>query len=291
MQAKTKKKMRNSSGMWADVFRRLMRNKKAVVGMTVVILLILMALFAKQLAPYYYDDQNIMNQFQPPSAEHWLGTDELGRDILSRIIYGSRTSMELGFISVGIALILGTTLGAIAGYYGGIADTIIMRLMDVLLAIPRELLAIAICASLGTGIMNAMIAVGISTTPTFARLTRASILSIRGTEYVEAARSINAGDARIILRHVLPNSMGPLIVQATLGVAGAILTGATLSFIGLGAQPPTPEWGSMMSSGRAFIRDYPGLIVFPGLAVVIAVVSLNLFGDGLRDALDPRLRN
>jgi len=233
---------------------------------------------------------NIPERLQPPSSEHFFGTNEFGRDIFYSIVYGTRISLFVGVISVGIALSIGGFLGAIAGYYGGKLDNAIMRVLDVLLAIPAILLAITIVSALGSSIINLMIAVGISNIPGFARVVRAAILSVKDQEYIEAAKAIGAKDHTIILKHVLPNSMAPIIVYATLKVATAIMATASLSFIGLGVQPPTPEWGSMLASGRQYMRDQMYIVLFPGLAIVLAVLSLNLIGDGLRDALDPKLK-
>ena len=231
-----------------------------------------------------------MHTFELPSAKHLLGTDEFGRDIMSRLIYGARVSLQVGFIAVGISLVVGGLLGAFSGFYGGTLDNVIMRVMDVLLAVPQTLLAIAIAAALGPGLFNMMIAVGISAVPNYARIVRSSVLSIRGMEYVEAARAVGSSDFRIILRHIIPNSMAPIIVQSTLGVASAILNAAGLSFIGLGIQPPNPEWGAMLSGGRQYIRDFPHLTLYPGLAIMLTILALNFLGDGLRDALDPKLK-
>ena len=275
---------------WWEVWRRLRRNKAAVAGMSVIILLVIVAVLAPVLAPFDPNQTNISQRLQGPSSEHPLGTDNFGRDMLSRIIYGSRISLYVGFVAVGIGAIFGGILGAIGGYYGGRLDNFIMRCMDVLLAIPQIILAIAIVGVLGTSLLNLMIAVGISQLPRYARVVRASALTVRGQEYVEAARAIGASDRRIILENILPNCMAPIIVQSTLGVAQAILSAAALSFLGLGIQPPTAEWGSMLSSGRQFLRNAPYLTFFPGLAISIVVLALNIFGDGLRDSLDPKLR-
>ncbi len=284
--ARTEPKKRS---LWLNVWRRLKRNKRAMVGLVIIVMMILVAFLAPLIAPYGLDDQDLDRAFQFPSAKYLMGTDNLGRDIFSRLLYGSRISLQLGLISVSIALVLGGTIGAVSGYYGGKLDNLIMRAMDIFQSIPSMLLAIAIAASLGPGMMNAMVAIGISSIPGYARLIRGSILSIRESEYVEAARAITASDARIIFKHIIPNVMSPMLVQATLGIAGAIITAASLSFIGLGAQPPLPEWGAMIAGGRNYIQKYWHLVTFPGLAIMLTVVSFNLVGDGIRDALDPRL--
>jgi len=276
---------------WLEVWRRLKQNKAAMVGLFIIAVLILSAIFAPWIAPYHYDDQDLLRTFQSPSRNHLLGTDNFGRDILSRIIYGSRISLMVGFIAVSISLIIGGFLGAVAGYYGGRLDNVIMRGIDILMAIPSILLAISIVASLGPGLRNVMIAVGIATIPTYARIVRASVIILKDQEFIEAARAVGADDMRIISKHIMPNSLAPLIVQGTLGVANAILSAAGLSFIGLGFQPPTPEWGAMLSQGRQYIRDYWHMTTFPGLAIMTTIFGLNLLGDGLRDALDPRLKN
>lgn len=260
-------------------------------GLFIIFLLFFCAIFADIIAPYGIDDQDLSKSLIKPGAEYWFGTDNFGRDIFSRIVYGSRISLMVGFIAVSISMITGGTLGAIAGFFGGRTDNIIMRAMDILLAIPSILLAISIVSALGPGLINVMIAVGISSIPSYARIVRASVITLKDQEFVEAARAVGTSNFRIITKHIIPNSLAPIIVQATLGVAGAILSAAGLSFIGLGIQPPTPEWGSMLSAGRQFIRDYPHISMFPGLVIMITIFGLNLFGDGLRDALDPRLRN
>lgn len=283
---KTKKR-----SQWATVWRGLKKNKAAMVGLFLIILLILVAIFADVIAPFGFDDQYLPNRLQTPNATHIFGTDRFGRDIFSRIVYGSRVSLQVGFIAVGIGALFGGALGAIAGFYGKHLDNGIMRVMDILLAIPGILLAISIVASLGPGLTNVMIAVGIGAIPGYARIVRASVLTVRDQEFVEAARSVGTSDFRIVMKHIIPNAMAPIIVQATLGVAGAILSAAGLSFIGLGIQPPAPEWGAMLSDGREFLRDFPHVTTFPGLAIMITIFALNLLGDGLRDALDPRLKN
>ncbi|MBU5311670.1 ABC transporter permease [Tissierella carlieri] len=287
--SKVNKKKRSQ---WSEVWRRLRKNKMAMLGLTIIVILILLALFADIIADYeeVAIKMNTSIRLQGPSKEHILGTDELGRDIFARMIHGARVSLKVGIIAVGIAIIIGGTLGAIAGFYGGKLDNVIMRAMDIFLAIPSILLAIAIVSALGTSMLNLMIAVGISSIPSYARIVRASVLSIKDQEFIEAAKAIGAKDTRIILKHILPNSMAPIIVQGTLGVAGAILSTAGLSFIGLGIQKPAPEWGAMLSSGRQFIREAWHVTTFPGIAIMITILSLNLLGDGLRDALDPRLK-
>lgn len=275
----------------AEIWGRLKKNKLALVGLVIIIILVLVAIFADFIASYDYAEQNLKLALKKPSSEHWFGTDEFGRDIFSRIIYGSRVSLKVGFIAVSIAVIIGGFLGAISGYYGGKIDNVIMRFMDILLAIPGILLSISIVAALGPGLIKLMIAVGISSIPQYARIVRASVLSVKDHEFIEAAKAMGASDFRIIVTHILPNCLAPIIVQATLGVALAILTVAGLSFIGLGIQPPTPEWGAMLSGGRSYIRDYSYMTIFPGLAIVLIIFALNVLGDGLRDALDPKLKN
>lgn len=285
----TKNKKR---GQWSETWRMLKRNKMAMLGLTIIVILVLLAVFADYIADYeeVAIKMNTSIRLQGPSRDHILGTDELGRDIFARIIHGARVSLKVGIIAVGIAIVIGGTLGAIAGFYGGKLDNIIMRTMDIFLAVPSILLAITIVSALGTSMINLMIAVGISSIPNYARIVRASVLSIKDQEFIEAARAIGAKDSRIILKHILPNSLAPVIVQGTLGVAGAILSTAGLSFIGLGIQKPAPEWGAMLSSGRPFLRDSWHVTTFPGIAIMITILSLNLLGDGLRDALDPRLK-
>lgn len=283
--------MKKKESMFFMTWKRLAKNKLAVAGLIVLIITALLAVFAPIAAPYGYEEQDLFNTLAGPSREHWLGTDNLGRDMLSRLIYGGRNSLTLGLISVALAAALGVILGVVSGYYGGKVDMVIMRLLDVLQAVPAILLAIAISATLGPGYMNCILALTISQIPGFTRMTRASCLNVQGMEYVEAARSINARERRIIFKHVLPNAISPIIVQATMSVATAILTSASLSFIGLGVQPPQAEWGAMLSAGRSYIRSNPHVIIYPGITIMIVVLSLNLLGDGLRDALDPRLKN
>ena len=262
-----------------------------MIGLAMLLLLIFAAVFANLIAPYDPVEQNLLIRLQGPSAAHWFGTDELGRDIFSRILYGARISLTVGLIAVSISCVAGCALGAIAGYYGGILDTVIMRISDIMMAIPSILLNISIVAALGTGLQNVMIAIGISSVPAYCRIMRASLLSLKNQEFVDASRVAGSTDFYIIMHHIIPNSLAPLIVQATLKIGGAILSCASMSFIGLGIVPPTPEWGAMLSTGRDFLRDAPHLTAFPGLAIMFAVFSMNLIGDGLRDALDPKLKN
>lgn len=273
-----------------EIFHRLKRSLLAMIGLAIIILLVLTAIFADYIAPYDYSTNDLKNQFAMPSKEHIFGTDEFGRDIFSRIVYGSRISLQVGFISVGIALTLGVIIGSASGFYGGKVDMILMRFIDILQSLPDILMAIAIMAALGPGLSNLMIAVGLAAIPGYARIIRSSVLSIKDNEFIEAARANGSSDFRIITKHIIPNCLAPIIVQATLGVAYAIINAAGLSFIGLGLEPPTPEWGAMLSSGRGYIRDYPHMTMFPGLAIVIVIFALNVLGDGLRDALDPKLK-
>lgn len=281
----------HKSSQVKDVLYRLWQNKPAVVGLVVMIILIFCAVFANQVAPYGIDDQDLSRRFLRPSREFWFGTDNFGRCIFSRIIHGSRISLMVGLISMTISSFFGTLLGIWAGYYGGFRDNIIMRIVDIFLAIPSILLAISIAAALGPGLTNVMIAISIGAVPGFARIVRSSVLTIKEQEFIEAARAVGASDFRIMVRHILVNCSANIIVQATLGIAGAILATSGLSFIGLGISPPTPEWGAMLSAGRQFIRDHNHLVLFPGLFIMITILALNLLGDGLRDALDPRLKS
>ncbi len=283
------KKQRRSSP-WRDAGIRLRRNKAAMVGLAIIFLLLFCAFFPDVVAPYGYDDQDYSQSLQGPSALHIMGTDSFGRDIFSRIVYGTRISLAIGFVSVIVSVIVGGALGAWAAFYGKKTDTIIMRAIDILMAIPSLLLAISIAAALGTGFVNMLFAISIGGIPTYARIVRASVLTVKEQEFVEAARAIGASDRRLILKHILPNVLAPIIVQATLGIAGGILSAASLSFLGLGIQPPTPEWGSMLSSGRQYIQSAWYIVTFPGLTIMLTIFALNLFGDGLRDALDPRLK-
>jgi len=278
------------SSLFLDAVRRLRKNGLALVGVGLIFAFAFMAIFAGQIAPYDPIEQDWKSVQQPPSGKHLLGTDELGRDLLSRIIYGARISMTIGIVSVSIGLAFGVAFGLLAGYFGGFVDSVLMRVTDIMLAIPYVLLAIAIVAILGPGLWNTMIAIGIVTIPQFTRIVRSSVIEIKTSTYVEAARAAGASHARIMLRHILTNSLSPIIVQSTLTIASAILNAAALGFLGLGAQPPKPEWGVMLSDGRLLLLVSPWIVTFPGIAIMLSVLGFNLLGDGLRDALDPRLR-
>jgi peptide/nickel transport system permease protein len=279
-----------------EFIERLIRARLAGVGLVLILLFTVSALFADHLAPYDPLKQKVSDALRPPSAEHWLGTDDLGRDTLSRVIYGGQVSLQVGVISVGLALLVGTALGLTAGYWSNsLLDQVIMRAMDGLLAFPALILALAIVAALGPSqageIPKPIWAIAIVGIPVYARLTRGQVLSTREQEYVVAARTIGASHVRIMLRHILPNVVAPLIVQASLGIATAMLVEAALSFLGLGVQPPTPAWGSMLDAGRGYLEIDPWLIIGPGAAIFLAVLGFNFVGDGIRDVLDPRLRN
>ena len=281
---------KKGSSQWKEAWTRLKRDKKAMFGLAIICILLICALIPDALAPYGLDEQRPAEALQWPNAQHIMGTDNFGRDIFSRIIYGARTSIQVGFIAVAFSCITGCLLGAIAGFYGGWVDNVIMRLMDILMAVPSTLLAISIAAALGSGLFNLMLAAGIGTIPSYAKTVRASVLTIKDQEYIEAARIGGAGDLRIIIRHILPNCLAPIIVRSTLGVASAILTCASLSYIGLGIQPPTPEWGNMLNTGKAYLLNEWYMALFPGLAIMIVILALNLLGDGLRDGFNPRMR-
>lgn len=284
-------KKRKKTSQFTEIMKRLAKNKGAMVGLVIIVLMGIIALLSPYITPYPYDKTDFSNIFAPFSKEHIFGTDQLGRDILSRLMYGGRYSLQIGIYSVAMAVTAGTIIGSIAGYFGGVADDVIMRILDIINSIPGLVLSIAVAAILGPGFSNCIIALAFGTTPAYARMIRASILNIRKMEYLEAATSINCSNARIIFRHVLPNAISPLIVMATMSVAQSILTAASLSFIGLGIQPPEPEWGAMLSDARDFLRQYPRLVLVPGVTIMTAVLSLNMLGDGLRDAMDPKLKD
>ena len=288
MAKKTRDKNQHHS-MVGEVWHQFKKNRNAVIGLIVLCIFIIIAVFAPVIAPYGYDDQDAAHTKIAPCREYPFGTDNLGRDVLSRIIHGSRYSLMIGFLAVTISIIAGGILGVLAAFYPKL-DNIIMRTMDLFMAIPQMLLAMCIVAALGSSLFNLMLAVGLSSTPQFARVVRASVLSTRGQEYVEAARAIGGSDFNVIVRHIIPNSLAPLIVQATLSMARAIISASALSFLGFGIQAPKPEWGAMLSAGRKYIRQCWWLTVIPGLAIMVVVYALNVVGDGLRDSLDPRLK-
>ena len=275
------------------IWHRLRRNRLAMLGLALMSAILLLAVFADVIADYDTKvvGMNMAERLQTPSAKHWFGTDGYGRDVFARIIHGSRLSLSLSILSMLIAVAVGSMIGAISGYFGGRVDDVLMRLMDMLLAIPPMLMSISIVAALGRSMANLMLALALAYMPVFARVIRSSILSVKDQEFVEAARACGTSDARIILRHIIPNAVGPIIVQATLAMGSSILTISSLSFMGMGIQPPQPEWGTMLYEGRDLIRTSPYLVIFPGAAIAVSVLSLNLLGDGLRDALDPRLKN
>ncbi|MDR0906552.1 MAG: ABC transporter permease [Oscillospiraceae bacterium] len=287
MLKKSKRKERKSSGVW----RRLAKNKVAVVSLGILIVVFLIAVFAPLLAPYSYEMADLKHGLEGSSSAHLLGTDRLGRDVLSRLLYGSRQSLQMGIFSVTGAAVVGIIIGAVAGYYGGFVDNLMMRILDLFQGIPMFLLTIVFAAVLGPSLRNAIIAIGIGMIPSYARLMRASLLTVREQEFIEAAKSINASSPRIIIRHIIPNAISPVLVSFTMGMGGAVLSGAALSFIGLGVQAPIPEWGAMISDARSFMRAQPQLALYPGICVMVTVLAFNLLGDGLRDALDPRLKN
>lgn len=285
-------KYRRRSQLGSVVYR-LKKNKLAMFGLFLLLAMILIAVCADFIANYdeMVIGQNIKERLKLPSAAHWFGTDHFGRDIFARVVHGSRISLSLSIIAMLFAVAAGAIIGAIAGYYGGRTDDVIMRLMDILLSIPPMLMSISIVAALGQSMVNLLIALGIAYVPVFARVIRSSILSVKGQEFIEAAKACGTSDARIILKHIIPNAIGPIIVQATLAMGSVILIISSLSFMGLGVKPPAPEWGTMLFEGRDFLRQAPYLTLFPGAAITTAVISLNLLGDGLRDALDPRLKD
>ena len=283
------KKRSQLSAIW----HRLKKNKLAMLGLVILCIMIGLAVFADFIADYdtVVVGRDMSQRLLTPSLQHLCGTDQFGRDVFARIIHGGRLSLSLSIISMSIAVAIGAFIGAVAGYYGGRVDDILMRLMDILLAIPPMLMSISIVAALGQSMINLLIALAIAYIPVFARVIRSTILSIKGQEFVEAARACGTSNARIILRHIIPNAIGPIIVEATLTMGAAILVISSLSFMGLGIEPPAPEWGTMLYEGREVIRSSPYLTIFPGIAIALSVMSLNLLGDGLRDALDPRLKN
>ena len=278
-------------GFWnSDVLRRFRRHQMAQIGVVIILVMSVVALLAPWIAPYGPEQIDLPAALEGPTSSHYFGTDAIGRDIFSRILYGARYSLTIGLVAVAVGLLVGLPIGTISGFRRGWMDVIVMRIVDILFAFPTILLALVVITIFGTGLFNAMLAIGIAQMPLYARLMRGVVLQVRGYEYIEAARAIGAGDLRILARHVLPNSLAPIIVQSTLQLAAAILSAAYLGFLGLGAKPGTPEWGTMLSEGRNFLAVAPHVTIFPGLAIVIVVLAVNLAGDGLRDALEPRLQ-
>jgi len=274
----------------AEAWRRMKRNKLALVGLAVMILMILVAILAPVIAPYGYDEQNYSAVLQKPSAAYPLGTDDFGRDLLTRLIYGSRISIPVGFICSALSLIVGGGLGLVAAYYGGWVEDIIMRIMDIFMAIPAMLFAMAVLSAIGTGTYKMIIAISLSCLPLFARITRGAVYTVKNADYIDSSRAIGASNVRMMLRHMLPNALGPVIVITTFSVAGNILVVSALSYLGIGIVPPTAEWGSILSAAKPYISSAPWFLLFPGITIMLSVFAINLFGDGLRDALDPRLK-
>lgn len=275
-----------------EIWRNLKKNKGAIIGIIIIIAVTVLALSAPLIYDYEEDvvKQHISERLQSPSLEHPFGTDDVGRDILARTIWGARYSLPIGFVAVIVAILLGVTMGAVAGYYGGTLENLLMRFGDIFSSIPHILLAIVVVSVLGRSTMNLMLAVGITSTPAFIRVARAAVLTVRGQEYIEAAKAIGMKDWKIILTHVLPNSLSPIVVQTTLRIGSAIISASSLCYLGLGIEAPAPEWGSMLSAGRKFIRDYSYMTLFPGLAIMLTVLAFNMLGDGLRDAMDPKMK-
>jgi peptide/nickel transport system permease protein len=278
------------SSFWADTLRRVVRTRAAVIGGFIVGTFVAVALFAPTLSPYDPLKGRLVERLKPPSATHWLGTDELGRDLFSRILYGARITFQIQLAAVSLAVVIGTVLGLTAGYAGRWPDILIMRFMDILMAFPGIFLALAIIAALGTGVINVVLAAGIYLVPQFARVVRGSVLTLKEMEFVQAARALGHGSLAVVFRYLLPNSLAPLIVQTSLRMATVLLTASGLSFLGLGVQPPSPEWGAILSNARSYMITAPHVATMPGLAIMVVVLGFNLLGDGLRDSLDPRLR-
>ena len=278
------------SSQWKDVWIRLRRNKLAMVGMVIAVLLALMAIFAPVISPYDYQVQDVAHRLQMPSAQHLMGTDNMGRDILSRLIYGGRISLLVSLLAVIVSLVIGGLLGAVSGYMGGMVDSIIMRIMDILMAIPGILMAVCISAALGGGVWQTALAIAVAGIAGVCRVVRGQTLTLRNQEYIEAARASGSGTLRILLSNIIPNCLAPIIVNTTMSIGGNIMMISALSFVGLGVQPPIPEWGAILNSGREYVSTFWPLITFPGIAIALTMFGFNVFGDGLRDALDPKLK-
>ncbi|MBE6970501.1 MAG: ABC transporter permease [Ruminococcaceae bacterium] len=283
----------NKRSQFWEFWRRYKQNPGAVLGLIIVIGLVIAAISSGIVFDYETEiiGNNVIERLQRPSMAHWFGTDELGRDVFARTMYGARYSLAIGVVAVIVSLVAGVTLGAVAGFAGGAVENIIMRIMDIFAAIPSILMAMAIVSALGQSAIILMIAVGVTSVPSFATITRAAVLQVRNNDFVEAARAIGMPNWKIVVKHILPNSLAPILVQATLRIGNAIISASGLSFLGLGIPLPAPEWGGMLSNGRKYIRDYPYMTIFPGLAILITVIAFNLIGDGVRDALDPKLKN
>lgn len=275
---------------WRDAWKRMKRNKTGMFGMYIILALILVAIFAKVIAPYNATDVNVLNAYRTPCREHLFGTDELGRDILSRCIAAAQISLPMGILGAIASVFLGGVLGLIAAFFMGRTDQAIMRVMDVVQAIPATLMAITVVATIGTGIPQLVLAIALSALPLFAKTVRSAVLTVRDSEYIEASRTIGAGNARLMIRHILPNCMGHMIIFIVSSVSGSIMLISMMSYIGLGILPPTPEWGSLLAAGKTYIQSFPHMIIFPGIMIMITVFAFNLFGDGVRDALDPKLK-
>ena len=289
---KRKKLSAGSQSLSADIVRRFRRNKPAMVALIILIIITLVAIFADVIVDYNAVVTNhILDRYQTPNAAHPFGTDSFGRDVFARIVHGARISLIIGVVITFVSMLMACIFGSVAGYFGGKVDNVIMRIMDILISIPSILLTMCIVATLGSNVTNLVIALTISTIPGYTRIVRSVILNLKGSDYIEAAKACGSSNARIIMRHILPNALGPIIVQATMGISNAIIAAASLSYIGLGSQPPQPEWGVMLSEAKDMMRQYPYLAIFPGIAIVITALCFNLMGDGLRDALDPRLKD
>lgn len=285
-----KREKKGKKGTWSEVLGRLRKNKVAMVSLVMIVLIVLVTIFADWIAPYSYKEADMLNRFAYPSLAHPMGTDNFGRDILSRVIYGGRVSLLVSLLAISISTVVGGCLGATAAYVGGTFESVVMRCLDVLMAIPALLLAISISAALGSGVVNSAIAISVAGIPSSARMMRAVVLGIKDQEYVEAARANGARHSHILFHEIIPNTLAPILVDITLRIGANILQISSLSFIGLGVQPPTPEWGSILAAGRDYIRDFWPMVVFPGVAIMLTLIFFNLFGDGLRDAMDPRMK-
>lgn len=289
--AAEKKTASYKPGSLPYIWQRIRKNPGAMIGLVIVVTLLILSLISPLICRYGYKEINMRDRYATPSLDHLLGCDEIGRDILSRILYGAKYTMSIGVLSTAVSCVLGIIVGAVAGYFGGVVDNLLMRFLDVFQSFPNILLAIAISAVLGPGFGKIILAMGISGIANYARMMRANILTVRNSEYIEAATSINCTTLRVMARHVVPNAISPLIVQIAMGIANAGLAASSLSFLGFGVQPPTPEWGSMLSGARAYIRDYPHMVLIPGIFIMVTVLSFNMVGDAVRDALDPKLRD